>query len=228
VQGREGVRSTRIGRPALILVTDPAFGDDVIEARTRVIAAALPRGALAVHLRDGLRAKSSMRLFAARLRRLTKSLGARLVVNGDPYIARDVGADGVHLGRGGPQIAEARAVYGGAWVSVAAHSDADVERALREGADAVLVSPVFATRPPSPFAPEKSPRGLDALRSARALAGARLAIYALGGVTAENAAACVKAGADGLAGIRALLGVSDATLLSRVSRLFGDATAGRW
>ncbi|HEY8075187.1 MAG TPA: thiamine phosphate synthase, partial [Labilithrix sp.] len=72
----------------------------------------------------------------------------------------------------------------------------DVIAAAREGASAVYVSPIFAT-------PGKgAPRGLDAIRRARELAGDML-VYALGGVDASNAAACITAGADGVALIRA-------------------------
>ena len=76
--------------------------------------------------------------------------GALLVVNGDAGLARDVGADGVHLGGGAGDVGGGAVARGSpAWVSVAAHSDDDVTAARDgEGADAVLVSPVFATRPP--------------------------------------------------------------------------------
>jgi thiamine-phosphate pyrophosphorylase len=69
----------------------------------------------------------------------------------------------------------------------------------------VLVSPVFPSRPPSTLESEKSPRGVEALGSARREAPRGLAIYALGGVTRDNAARCVAAGADGVALIRGLL-----------------------
>jgi thiamine-phosphate pyrophosphorylase len=195
--------------PRLILITDPSFGDDVIVRCVRAVARVLPRGAFAVQLRDKRRPRIALRVFASELRQVTRSVGAKLFVNGDAVVARDAGADGVHVGGGGldGQVAAARAVVGPrAWISVAAHGDADVVRAAEGGADAVLVSPVFATRPPSLHAPSKAARGLDAIRSARRRAPDSLAVYALGGVTADNAAQCVAAGADGIALIRAVLG----------------------
>ncbi len=212
-------------RPRVVLVTDPAFADEVIVRCVERAARAMPPGTLCVQLRDKRRGPASLRLFAATLRAVTAREGAWLVVNGDPRIARDAGADGVHLGGGAGPVAGARAVLGRGWVSVAAHSDADVARAAADGADAVLVSPIFATRPPSPGAPEKAPRGLWALRSARAVAGRRLALYALGGVTVERAPASVAAGADGVAVLRALLASDDP---GRLARALHDAIAPGW
>jgi len=210
----------------VILVTDPAFGDDRIERCIRVIAKVLPEGWLCVQIRDKVRFPASLRLFASRLRVVTRASGARLVINGDPRIARDVGADGVHLGGGAGSVADARVICGAtAWVSVAAHSDDDVRSAVADGADAALVSPVFATEATSgaQSAPaRKQGRGLQAIGSARAVASGRVALYALGGVTAERARACIHAGADGIALKRALL-ASDAP--ARVARALHDAVA---
>jgi thiamine-phosphate pyrophosphorylase len=194
----------------VILITDPSFGDDAILRCVREVAAALPAGALCVQLRDKQRLPVSLRLFAMALRRATRDAGAALVINGHATLARDVGADGVHLGGGGGSVEAARAQFRGcAWVSVAAHSDDDVRRAVDAGADAVLVSPIFPTRTRSLGSSiqsiEKTTRGTNALRSARSLAGSRVAVYALGGVTVDTARACVAAGADGVAVIRALL-----------------------
>ena len=187
-------------RPAIVLVTDPAFGDDRIVWCIEQAARALHGGALCVQLRDKARARVCLRVFAGRLREVTRRVGASLVVNGDAEIARDVGAEGVHLGRGAGEVAQARAVFRRrAWVSVAAHSDEEVRRAVNEGADAVLLSPVFPSRPPGVSASSKRPRGIEALRSARAIARCRCAVYALGGIGPDNAAACRSAGADGVA-----------------------------
>jgi len=153
------------------------------------------------------------------------AVGAALVINGDPRLARDVGADGVHLGRGAGGVAEARALCGArAWVSVAAHSDEAVRAAAAGGADAVLVSPVFSTRPPSWRLPSKPARGVDALRAAHAICAGRVAVYALGGVTAERAGCCLDAGADGIAVVRALLASAEP---GRVARALHDAVAAR-
>jgi thiamine-phosphate pyrophosphorylase len=200
------VISGAVAIPRLILITDPAFTDDQVVRAVRAVANTLSRGTFAVQLRDKRRPTVSLRLFASRLRIVTRAVGASLFVNGDAAIARDVGADGVHLGGGACTVAEARSVMRvGAWISVATHSDENVRRAAAQGADAVLVSPVFSSRSPFPFDAVKQARGLGAVRSAVAHARGKAAVYALGGVTADSAQACAAAGADGVALIRAWL-----------------------
>jgi thiamine-phosphate pyrophosphorylase len=218
--------------PRVLLVTDPSFGDEPILRCVAAAAGALPPGALGVQLRDKARPIVSLRTFALALRTVTRRAGAWLIVNGDARLARDVGADGVHLGGdaiGAVGVPGARAAFGRkTWISVAAHSDEDVRRAAADGADAVLVSPIFPTRPPSPRSESKRGRGLDALRSARAAAGpahSALQVYALGGITPERVARCVDAGADGVAVLRALL-ASDRP--AAVARAIHDALPARW
>ena len=219
--------------PKLILVTDPSYADEAMLETIARVAPAFAPGALAVQLRDKARPIVALRLFASRLRVLTKQSGAWLLVNGNAELARDVGAEGVHLGGGAMSIEKARDICGdGAWISIAAHSDDAVRAALEEGADAALVSPIFPTRA-SPAShsqmrvrvkSEKTPRGLEALESARAIVESskrkRFALYALGGVSIAHVRQCVDAGAHGVAVIRALLASRDA---ERDARAFAAA-----
>lgn len=191
--------------PRIVLITDPAYGDRAILTTIDEVATALPPGALAVQVRDKSRPRTELAAFAASIAIIAARTGTLLVINGDPEIAHAVGAPGIHLGARTMSVAEARSRGGPGvrWVSVAAHSDDDVRAASTSGADAALVSPIFAV-------PGKSaPRGLHALEAARALAPRSLAIYALGGIDAPRAAACRSAGAEGVAVVRALLGASD-------------------
>ena len=211
-------------RPRVVLVTDPSYGDDMIVRCVERAGASLPPVAVAVQLRDKARGLGSFRLFASRLRVVARSVGASLVVNGRPEVARDIGADGVHLGAGAESVDRVRSVLPGAWVSVATHSDDDVRRAVDEGADAVVVSPIFSSRPPGIGSTTKEGRGLTALRSARAIAGGAIVI-ALGGVDANNAVACGAAGAHAVAVMKALLGSASP---ERVARAIHDAVVPRW
>src|SRR3974390_2134162 len=111
-------------KPRVLLVTDPAFGDEATARCVRCAAAALPTGALAVQLRDKKRPIVGLRLFAHQLRSVTRRFGALLVVNGYADMARDIGADGVHLGSDAGSVRAVRAICGDEiWVSVAARSD---------------------------------------------------------------------------------------------------------
>jgi thiamine-phosphate pyrophosphorylase len=133
----------------------------------------------------------------ARLARSVLPPDVRLVVNGRADIALAAGADGVHLPADGVPVAPLRRRFGpGFLLGRSTHSVAEVEQALREGADYVTFGPVYPTPSKELYGP---PAGLAALARA---AAAGLPVYALGGVTLERFAELAAAGAAGVAGIR--------------------------
>jgi thiamine-phosphate pyrophosphorylase len=90
-----------------------------------------------------------------------------------------------------------RKLIGNNWIiGIACHSSEEVKRALEEGADHVLVAPVFDT----PSKPGMKPMGLEKL--SEICRSSPVPVFALGGVSPENAPSCIDAGAKGLAGIR--------------------------
>ncbi|MGA2359453.1 MAG: thiamine phosphate synthase [Terriglobales bacterium] len=133
----------------------------------------------------------------------------RLLINSRTDVALAAGADGVHLRADDLSPREARAVVRVSdqipvqrplatdhfLVATSCHSNADVIRADSEGADFVVFAPVFEKN----NAPGRRPTGLAALHEA---CRAKIPVLALGGVTMENAAWCLEAGAAGVAGIR--------------------------
>jgi thiamine-phosphate pyrophosphorylase len=118
----------------------------------------------------------------------------RLLINSRTDVAIACGADGVHLRSEDILPSEVRAVWGGGLpvISVSCHVAADVGRAAAEGADVALFAPVFEKQ-------GSSAAGLSALRVG---CEPSIKVLALGGVTLENAQACVEVGAAGVAGIR--------------------------
>jgi thiamine-phosphate pyrophosphorylase len=131
--------------------------------------------------------------------RSTRSLCARhgvdFVVNDDVEAALLLGADGVHLGRSdeGAERAKEQGLFLGL---SAAHPDEAREAA--ELADYIGAGPVWAT----PSKPDADPPiGLDGLRAL--CASVSVPVVAIGGIDASNAADCIRAGAAGVAVIRA-------------------------
>ncbi len=121
-----------------------------------------------------------------------------LIVNGSVEVAVSCGADGVHLRSDQPWDEAAPAVLRqGLLLGVSTHSHREIGAAVAAGADYALFGPVFAT-------PEKArygaPQGLERLE--RATQG-DLPVLAVGGVVARNAALLARAGAHGVAAIRA-------------------------
>jgi thiamine-phosphate pyrophosphorylase len=115
-------------------------------------------------------------------------------------LAVSAGADGVHLaGKPAPGAALRarqlfRAVGRDAIVSLPCHGVDDIHVARKEQVDLILFSPVFEKL-------QAVPQGLEALRRACAAAEG-IPVFALGGVTSNNAQDCLAAGAAGVAGIR--------------------------
>ena len=130
----------------------------------------------------------------------------RVLVNGRPDVALAAGADGVHLPSGPEQLTvrQVRRLFGEleVIVSVACHTLAEIERASGGGADLILFGPVFGKSVGGEMVVPGT--GLEALKSACAVAGGA-PVLALGGVTLDNAQACLEAGAGGIAAIRLFL-----------------------
>jgi thiamine-phosphate pyrophosphorylase len=121
----------------------------------------------------------------------------KILVNSRVDVAIAAGAGGVHLPAGSIAACEWKKITpAGFLIGVSCHFIEDVLRAEAEGADYVLFGPVFA---PISKTSDLAPRGLEEL--ARVSRVVKIPVLALGGITWDNAPACVDAGAAGVAGI---------------------------
>lgn len=138
-----------------------------------------------------------------------ESSPTRLILNAASSIALEVQAHGVHLPSHSPlRPGDIRRRYAKhnlppPIVTVACHNLAEVHIARRHRADAILFAPVFGKTVQGQVVTPAT--GLEVLHDA-CVAAAPVPIYALGGVTEENAPRCIAAGAAGVAGIRLFLG----------------------
>lgn len=157
-------------------------------------------------------AAPALRLDRARaLRALTREYGATFVVNDDPELALAVEADGVHLGQGDVPLARARAVLGpDRIIGVSCYNQLPLAAAAcSAGADYVAFGAFFS----SSVKPDAVAADVNLLRQARATLDRP--IVAIGGITPENGAALVEAGADALAVISALFDAPDIQAAAR-------------
>lgn len=134
----------------------------------------------------------------ARAVEITRDSKTRLLVNDRVDIALAAGADGVHLTSRSLPADVVRNICGPDFlIGVSTHSLAEAQAAQATGADFVVFGPVFDTESKRAFG---EPQGLDKLREV-ANALEEFPVLAIGGITRENLAACIDAGASGIAGI---------------------------
>ncbi len=167
-----------------------------------VIEEALKAGVKAIQLREkDLRTRPLLEL-AYELRRLTSAYGARLLINDRVDLCLAVEADGVHLRGDGLPVERVRSLLGPEkLIGVSTHSVQEAQKAQREGADFIVLGPIYFTSSKAPYG---SPLGPVILRAARQ-AGVTLPIFAIGGVTPERIQEVRSTDADGVAVISAIL-----------------------
>jgi thiamine-phosphate pyrophosphorylase len=141
-----------------------------------------------------------------KLRAEDEQSGTTLLINSRTDLALATNATGVHLPSNGLSPKEVRQIWTcGApaseisptppQISISCHSPQEVVQAASNQATLALFAPIFEKKE----TPESVPAGLDALREA---CSAKIPVLALGGVTPQNAASCLQAGAAGIAAIR--------------------------
>lgn len=130
----------------------------------------------------------------------------KLLINSRPDIALATGAHGVHLTSSPDELtpAQIRTLYAVAdqeppFITISCHTLAEVQLACQNMVDAILFSPVFEK--PLPDSRPIPGQGLNQLQAACSIASPT-PVYALGGVTLQNASSCLAVGAAGIAGIR--------------------------
>ncbi|MBO0729885.1 MAG: thiamine phosphate synthase [Acidimicrobiaceae bacterium] len=162
----------------LLVVTDGEMASP--RPLVEVVAASVDGGARAILLREKHLSPSARAALASQIRSLLEPVGGILIVASDPTIP----SDGVHLAATDPFPSDASVV------GRSCHSPADVLSAAEEGCAYATLSPIFATDSKPGYGPALGPSALRALP---------LPTWALGGVTAQNAGACLAAGAAGVA-----------------------------
>ncbi len=203
----------------LYLIVDPQAtrGRDVVA----VAEGAVRAGARVVQYRDKLKTKGEMLPEVRRLRDLCREAGVLFIVNDHADLALVAGADGVHVGQKDLPVANLRRILPPTMViGCSTNNLAEARKARDDGADYVGVGSIFPTATKA----DTRPAGLETIRQIKA-AGLGLPLVAIGGITPENVAEVVRAGADAFAVISAVCAADDPA--AAAAELIARAEAAR-
>jgi thiamine-phosphate pyrophosphorylase len=179
--------------------------------------AALRGGASVIQYRSKSIADSLRRSQAGEIVRLCRNWNALFIVNDSVALAREVDADGVHLGKDDGGVLAARTLLGpGKLIGVSCYNEIGRAReAVSQGADYVAFGSFFSS--------STKPHALRAGTELLQIAASEIAlpVVAIGGITEDNAAGLIAAGADAVAVVSALFDAIDVEAQARrFARLF--------
>ena len=193
----------------LYVITSAATDDTA--ALIHKVTQALAGGAALIQYRDKS-TDTARRLAEARaLQNLCRNYQVPLIINDDVALARATQAQGVHLGAEDAAVGDARQQLGrAAIIGVSCYNNLSRAQAAAEaGADYIAFGRFF----PSRTKPQAVIASVELLRAARAELS--IPLVAIGGITPDNAAPLLAAGADMLAVVEGIFGAEDAQSAAR-------------
>lgn len=194
-----------------MLVTEPS------PRLPQIAGEAVGGGVNVVHLRDKRPAAHGLRLTFKGLGQSLRS-GTIVIVNADWQRAVGFGARHIHLPEQSAPVGVIRHRLGsGALAGKSAHSVEAAIRAASQGADYIIAGTIFASQ----SHPDIEPMGLDFLRDV--CAAVSIPVLAIGGVTPDNLAACIEAGAAGVAVLSPIMRATDPKAAAQAYRAALDA-----
>jgi len=193
--------------PLYVVLDRGAAGDrDLVPLLDAVLAG----GCRVVQLREKIMPLSDLYPVARALRRRCREAGCLFIVNDRVDLALAVEADGVHVGQDDLPAREARRLLRpGMILGVSTHDESQARRARDDGADYVAVGSMFPTGSKTGFRLV----GPDLLRRVRP--EIRVPLVAIGGITVDNVAEVIRAGADAVAVISAVCASPDPAAAAR-------------
>ncbi|WP_281237495.1 thiamine phosphate synthase [Bacillus safensis] len=137
---------------------------------------------------------------ARQIQALCQEANVPFIVNDDVQLAIDLDADGVHVGQEDTNAKDVRERIGNKILGVSTHNLDEVKQAMKDGADYVGMGPVYPTETKKDT---RSVQGVSLITEVRRHA-LQIPIVGIGGITYDNAAPVIQAGADGISIISAI------------------------
>jgi thiamine-phosphate pyrophosphorylase len=193
--------------PLYVILDRGAAGDRNLAP---LLEAVLEGGCRVVQLREKTMPLGDLYPVARALRKRCREAGCLFIVNDRVDLALAVEADGVHVGQDDLPAREARRLLSpGMILGVSTHDENQARLARDDGADYVAVGSMFPTGSKAGFRLV----GPDLVRRVRP--EIRLPLVAIGGVTTDNVAEVIRAGADAVAVISAVCAAPDPAAAAR-------------
>ncbi|KUF22745.1 thiamine phosphate synthase [Bacillus safensis] len=148
---------------------------------------------------NALQAEEKKQL-ARQIQALCQEANVPFIVNDDVQLAIDLDADGVHVGQEDANAQDVRQRIGNKILGVSTHNLDEVKQAMKDGADYVGMGPVYPTETKKDT---RSVQGVSLITEVRRH-GLQIPIVGIGGITYDNAAPVIQAGADGVSIISAI------------------------
>jgi thiamine-phosphate pyrophosphorylase len=217
-------RRERLAAARLYLVCDANPGG---RSLPDVIRPAIAGGVDVVQLRDKQLGDEELVAVANAAHALCERLGALLIVNDRPLVARESGADGLHVGQDDTPVAQARELLGpDVLIGLSTHAEGEIDAAAASAADGaplvdyIGVGPVHET----PTKPGRPAVGIELVHYAAAHAS--VPFFAIGGLDAENLGDVLAAGATRAVVLRAIADADDPERAARALRGLLDGAQG--
>jgi len=187
----------------LYVILDPSVCPD--RSLTEVLKEAVTAGGRLFQYRNKSASMKEAYAEAVLLRQLALEAGVKFIVNDRCDLAMAVNADGVHLGQGDLPLDLARKVMGpDKLIGISTHNPNQVREASAGKPDYLGFGPIFKPGSKQDHDPVV---GLEGLRAIRGLTS--LPIFAIGGIQIDQAGEVIRAGANGVAVISAVLKAPD-------------------
>ncbi len=183
-----------------VLVSSSIATKSVIET-TRLV---IDGGADAIQLREKIISDREFITLAEEVRDITINNGTLLIINDRVHIAREINADGVHLGQHDMSILEAREIIGNKKIiGISTHSATQAKQAQKDGADYIAIGPIYPTSTKD-YEPSV---GIGIIKQISEVVN--IPIIAIGAITLDNLDEVLKAGASRIAVCSAIIGSKD-------------------
>jgi len=161
-------------------------------------------GADVIQLREKTVSDSEFISLAGEVRDITTKRGSLLIINDRVHVAREINADGVHLGQQDMSALEAREIIGNEKIiGISTHSIIQARQAQKDGADYIAIGPIYPTRTKD----HEPSIGIEVIQE---ISGAvNIPIFAIGAITIDNLDEVLKAGVSRVAVCSAIINAKD-------------------